>query len=273
MLISVIIPTFNGEQFLERAIDSVKNQNYNTEILICDDCSTDNTILIAEENDCFVFVNKYHVGDPNEGRNMGIKNATGEFIAFLDQDDYWLPGKLEHQINLIKKHDQDMCYSLYIPGNFKVNVEFDTNLYSDLINKYWLNYGAHTSSLLIKNENLPFFRSNFQDFEWMLDLLKNRRSCYSLPFVVRSYHLNNLSKREMWRETQYLTIMKYVNGSKLKRLITASHARFYYKYEDWESARYYFRKSNFSIKNVGYYLTSFIPFVRNWVISVFNVWN
>ena len=83
--ISVIIPTFNGENVLQRCIDSVLNQkgNFEIEILICDDCSTDNTIKIAEKNKCVIFKNRLNSGGPNKGRNLGIKNATGDYIAFF----------------------------------------------------------------------------------------------------------------------------------------------------------------------------------------------
>lgn len=100
MLINVIIPTYNGEKTIKRAIESVLNQNgnWNIEILVCDDCSTDRTLEIAESYpNVKVFVNPYHTGGPNKGRNIGIKNATGDYIAFLDQDDEWLPNKLEKQ--------------------------------------------------------------------------------------------------------------------------------------------------------------------------------
>jgi len=105
MLISVIIPTYNGEDTIERAIKSVLNQkgDFDIEILVCDDCSTDRTLEIAESyQNVKVFVNPYHTGGPNKGRNTGIKNAEGDYIAFLDQDDEWLPDKLEKQFREIE---------------------------------------------------------------------------------------------------------------------------------------------------------------------------
>lgn len=103
-MITVIIPTYNGEKVIGRAIQSVLDQQgeWMFEILVCDDCSTDKTVQIATG---FPFVkvlmNSVHTGGPNAGRNAGIKAAKSSFIAFLDQDDEWLPDKINKQIEVI----------------------------------------------------------------------------------------------------------------------------------------------------------------------------
>lgn len=105
MKISVIIPTYNGEHTIERAIKSVLNQkgDFDIEILICDDQSTDKTIeKTLDYPNVKVFFNDVHTGGPNAGRNLGIENATGDYIAFLDQDDEWLPDKLLTQFKEIE---------------------------------------------------------------------------------------------------------------------------------------------------------------------------
>lgn len=102
MKVSVIIPTYNGERTIARAIQSVLLQAVEVEILICDDGSTDRTLEIAKLYSCKILENEKHTGGPNAGRNAGIRNATGELIAFLDQDDEWLPGKLSAQIREIE---------------------------------------------------------------------------------------------------------------------------------------------------------------------------
>jgi glycosyltransferase involved in cell wall biosynthesis len=115
MKISVIIPTYNGERTIRRAIESVLNQTIKveTEILICDDGSTDDTIKIAKEYHCIILQNDRNSGGPNKGRNRGIKAATGDLVAFLDQDDEWVSGKLEKQIAEIE-NGADLVYSSYI---------------------------------------------------------------------------------------------------------------------------------------------------------------
>jgi len=98
-VVSVIIPTYNGERTICRAIESVLLQDVDVEILICDDCSTDRTIQMAcGYKNVKIFRTGKHTGGPNAGRNLGIKHAIGEYVAFLDQDDEWLSGKLKKQL-------------------------------------------------------------------------------------------------------------------------------------------------------------------------------
>ncbi len=98
-LVSVIIPTFNRAQFLERAISSVIDQTYPfIEIIIVDDGSTDETPSLVRSIDWDL----HYVATPHRGvsaaRNRGIGEARGEWIAFLDSDDYWLCDKIEKQM-------------------------------------------------------------------------------------------------------------------------------------------------------------------------------
>lgn len=108
-LVSGIIIFLNGEKFIEEAIQSVFAQTYdNWELLLVDDGSTDNSTAIARR-----YAEKYpekvryleHENHQNRGmsasRNLGIRNARGEYIAFLDADDIWLPPKLEKQVAIL----------------------------------------------------------------------------------------------------------------------------------------------------------------------------
>ena len=112
MKVSVIIPTYNGEKTIERAILSVLNQTLKCEkeILICDDCSTDRTVEIALKHDCKIYRNQTNSGGPNLGRNTGIKKSSGDYVCFLDQDDEWLLNKLETQFKHIE-NGADFVYS------------------------------------------------------------------------------------------------------------------------------------------------------------------
>lgn len=102
--ISIILPTYNRAHLLKRAINSVLNQTFkNWELLIIDDGSTDNTKNIINDfsNDNRIkYFYKENSGGPAGPRNMGINEATGEYIAFLDSDDEWLSEKLEKQLSL-----------------------------------------------------------------------------------------------------------------------------------------------------------------------------
>lgn len=113
-LVSAIIIFLNGEQFIEEAVASIFAQTYNNwELLLVDDGSTDRSTLIAQKH-----AQKYpekvfymeHEGHQNKGmsasRNLGISQAKGEYIGFLDVDDIWLPKKLEEQVAFLTSHTE-----------------------------------------------------------------------------------------------------------------------------------------------------------------------
>ncbi|KAB2835592.1 MAG: glycosyltransferase family 2 protein [Candidatus Brocadia sp.] len=113
-LVSAIIIFLNGEQFIEEAIASIFAQSYdNWELLLVDDGSSDSSTIIAQK-----YARKYpekvfyleHEGHQNKGmsasRNLGISQAKGEYIGFLDADDIWLPEKLEEQVALLTSYKE-----------------------------------------------------------------------------------------------------------------------------------------------------------------------
>lgn len=117
-IVSIITPIYNCEQFLQETIQSVLNQTYtNWELILIDDCSTDNSLSIAEtaaQRDSRIRVIKL---DQNSGpavaRNIGIKKAKGKYIAFLDSDDMWFPNKLEKQLSFMEKNQIPFTYTGY----------------------------------------------------------------------------------------------------------------------------------------------------------------
>lgn len=115
-LVSVIIPTYNRPEYLEKAIASVSGQTYdNFEILIVDDGSEE----AYAKPICSKYEKCSYYFKPNGGlssaRNFGIKRAEGVYIAFLDDDDYWAPEKLKKQVALLQKNrDIDCIHSAAI---------------------------------------------------------------------------------------------------------------------------------------------------------------
>src|SRR3989344_7750625 len=106
-MVSVIIPTYNRASLLSRAIESVMNQTFKDfELIIVDDGSIDNTRDMVERfrrMDARVkYLRQENSGTPASPLNIGIKNSQGEYLAFLDDDDEWLPQKLEKQIGLFQ---------------------------------------------------------------------------------------------------------------------------------------------------------------------------
>ena len=118
-LVSVIMPTYNAGKFLADSIESVLSQTYaNLELLITDDCSTDQTRTILEhyaQKDPRVKV-KFLTANSGPGiaRNRSIERAQGRYIAFCDCDDRWMPEKLERQIAHMTRKDCALCSSSYL---------------------------------------------------------------------------------------------------------------------------------------------------------------
>ena len=107
MQISIIIPVYNGEAFIKKAVSSALQQEEILEVLIIDDCSSDRTVIICEElvkeNDKIkaFFLNKNK--GPAGARNIGLKKAKGKYITFLDADDYYLEGRFVKSISIMEK--------------------------------------------------------------------------------------------------------------------------------------------------------------------------
>ena len=114
-MVTVIIPTYNSSKFIEKAIESVINQTYkDIEIIVVDDCSTDDTCQILQKYEQLPNF-KLIVNESNTGvgiaRKIGINNAKGEYITFLDSDDYLLNDFIDVNLQLIKEHDSDVVYT------------------------------------------------------------------------------------------------------------------------------------------------------------------
>lgn len=119
--ISIILPVFNVEKLLERALNSIINQTMDLndiEVIMVDDCSTDGSRKIMEKYSKIYpnFISLYH--EKNSGgcgfpRNTGLEVASGEYVMFLDADDEYLPDNCEKLYNIIKKYDADIAFGRY----------------------------------------------------------------------------------------------------------------------------------------------------------------
>lgn len=115
-LVSIIMPSFNTGKYIRESIESVLNQTYkNWELLIVDDCSTDETDqVVGTIKDDRI---RYMKNPSNQGaafsRNRALREAKGKWIAFLDSDDKWKEQKLENQINFMKKNGYHFSYTNY----------------------------------------------------------------------------------------------------------------------------------------------------------------
>lgn len=143
-LVSIIIPVYNAERFIEETVETVINQTYtNWELLLIDDCSTDKSesiIIDLAKKDKRI---KHYKNSINSGaaisRNNGIKNSQGKYICFLDADDKWKNKKLEKQIEFMKEKNCEFSFTNYefadencVPNGKKVVVP-DTITYKQAL--------------------------------------------------------------------------------------------------------------------------------------------
>jgi len=184
-LVSVVIPTYNRASVLGRAIKSVLNQTHkNYELIIIDDGSEDNTKEVTSNFDDKRIV--YIKSDENLGQNpalnKGLRYAKGDYIAFLDSDDEWLPQMLEAQLEKFKENSDFGCvYSQAgIMNNGKLEVAMDFQLEGSIYKEALAQgYVSHMITLMVKRKCFdlvgifdPNF-TNFQDDDICLRLAKH----------------------------------------------------------------------------------------------------
>lgn len=116
-LISIITPVYNAEEYIDDAIQSVLSQTYsNWELILVDDCSTDNSVKIINkylsDTRIKLLMNKVNSG-PAVARNKALDNASGDYITFLDSDDYWSEDKLLNQLNFMLENNLSISHGNY----------------------------------------------------------------------------------------------------------------------------------------------------------------
>lgn len=115
-MVSVIIPSYNREKTIERAVMSVLNQTYkDLELIVVDDCSKDNTVEVLKsiKDDRFKIIELEKNSGACVARNVGVENAQGDYIAFQDSDDEWLLDKLEKQMAIFEKEKVDLVFCAF----------------------------------------------------------------------------------------------------------------------------------------------------------------
>lgn len=155
-LVSVIIPFYNGANWLEDAIESVLTQTYNNfEIIVINDGSPEDIEFIkAKYAEKVIFINKEN-GGPASARNMGIKRCTGDYIAFLDSDDIWMPTKTEEQVSFMEERDimwSHTGYCNWYPEEDTCVSKSNKNDYGDVYVRSFLSLRAPTPAIMIKRE-------------------------------------------------------------------------------------------------------------------------
>ena len=123
-LVSVIMPTYNAEKYIGDAIESILNQTYkNIEVIIVDDASTDETgnicDVFASKDDRITCVHHSQNAKLWSTRNTGLENANGEYVVFVDGDDWLADDFVEYMYNLIEKYDNFLIFLQSFSLNIK----------------------------------------------------------------------------------------------------------------------------------------------------------
>lgn len=185
MLVSIIIPFYNSQDFLHRSLESALNQEYpKTEIICVDNQSTDDTYSILkrykERHQDKIRLFQEPVRGSGAARNRGISESNGQWLQFLDSDDVLLPNKIKHQINLINNEKRDDIFIVgdyrYVKQSRSIEKRATGDAWVDLVNS---NLGI-TSSNLYEKKSIDRIGgwdasiTSSQEYDLMFRLMKSK---------------------------------------------------------------------------------------------------
>ena len=288
--VSVILTTYNSGNQIDEVVKSIKNQEgkgelFDIELLIVDDCSSDNTQSILKENQFDFFTTKRNTGGPNHGRNLALVKCTGDYICIADHDDIWFPFKikkllsvanlapiissgyilsdssLKNEVPRVKKTSSNKKYIEY-----RKNETFISKLTKSKVGQQTylgsIMFSASLKHILFEEE------FGMIDFDWVLKLFYNQNSveiCEAL--YLRKVDKENLSLNQQYRINDYnysmRTVKKYEEEyakkvSIAQQRINGSMGRYYYLIGEMSLSRSYLLKSGFNIKTILYLITTFV---------------
>lgn len=236
ILISVIIPVFNAEKTIEKALDSVRSQSWNREfeIIIVNDGSIDNSLEVIENyriqnSGLNISLLNQENGGVSKARNKALKIATGNYIAFLDADDVWLPTKTIRQMNAFDKYGQEMDFLACLRNEQRILFPYQVRvdrLAAITFKKLMIRNEAQPSTVIFKRkvlENTGYFDGNQRYAEdlnyWLRISLNNKMYILDEALVItgggkRSFGVSGLSGnlREMEKGFQKNILEMYHNG-------------------------------------------------------------
>lgn len=199
-LISVITPSYNGEKFIEDTINSVLAQTYEKwEMIIVDDCSTDQTRNILDEyqkkdSRIHTIYLKENLGAAG-ARNTALRQAKGKYIAFLDGDDVWYPTKLEKQLAFMEERDLAFSFTQYDLMDEHGEKMGSTVTIPESIDYKGLlkNTIIGCLTVMINKEKTGYFEMpdirTRQDFALWLAILKKGFTAYGLQETLSTYRI------------------------------------------------------------------------------------
>ena len=224
--VSIIMPAYNVGRFISDSIISVLQQTFTQwELIIVDDCSTDDTIKIIEyfhsDPRIILVKNQKNLGGAGS-RNEGIKLAKGRYIAFLDSDDLWESNKLELQLNFMEQNNHGFTFTGYSTmseeGQKKGQIEIPAKVnFSKLLKHNYIGcLTAIYDTSVFGKIYMPLVRKR-QDFALWLELLKSFDYAYGLNVNLGSYRVRSgsLSKSKSDAFKFYWIVLRQVGNCNL----------------------------------------------------------
>lgn len=297
--ISAILTTYQGEKTIQRTLDSIRNQLgegqlFEIELIVVDDCSTDNTPAILKQNQVAFLRHDANSGGPNKGRNTGLHLATGDYICIVDQDDVWSTNRIMTLLPYLERASiVTSGYTLVdthkgsevrrVLNSNESHVFFERN--STFLHRLSRSHEGQTTylgSILYRKElKTVLFEEHFglADADWLLRLFREQESIEVVDSLYCRYvDGNNLSLLESYRRKDFyysLMMLEFYQHQYYKETrmayskIYGSRARYYYLLGNMRQARFYFIRSRWNLKTILYYLTTFVG--HRWVRKKFNV--
>lgn len=237
-LVSVIMPSYNTAEYIKQSIQSVIDQTYtNWELIIVDDCSTDNTdeIVKSIDDDRIIYLKNEKNSGAAVSRNRALKEAKGKWIAFLDSDDLWLPEKLEKQLHFMKSNGYAFSYTDY---RIQLNGVWQPYIYTgpDIVNKRKMKNYCYFSTITVMYDRekvgliqiSPVKKNN--DYAMWLKII-DKTPCYRLPECLSFYikHDGSISSGSKLRLIKHHYIMWRVaeNKNPLSALVLTARNLFF----------------------------------------------
>lgn len=233
-LVTVIIPAFNSENYIEETLQSVQKQTYqNLEILVIDDFSSDNTYKITEnyakeDKRINLFKKKSNKGVAHS-RNVAYKIANGQFVAFVDSDDVWPLNKIENQVTFMTKNNISFSYSDYYvyDCNTKKRIGIQKTPEKSTYTSMLMGNMIGSSSVMLDKERIgkieiPFLKKRNDTALW-LKALKKIEAAYRVPglYYIYKKRQGSLSSGRKYKLLKHHYLL-YRQSEKFNPLISAS---------------------------------------------------
>lgn len=235
--VSVVMPAYNAEAYIEKAIESVLDQTERSiELLVVDDCSQDGTAAVVEamaarDDRIHLIRNEKNIGTAG-CRNKALDLCSGAYVAFLDSDDVWHPEKVERQIKHLQETGADLCYTSYqvvhqagsrIRKDYYVIPEVTLKA---LLKQNWI--GCSTVMLTAETAGKYRFPTGFyhEDYVFWLRMLQDGIKAVGVTDVLMYYSFSSSSRagnKARAAKRRWIVYRKYMNFSLVKTAWYMAH--------------------------------------------------